>query len=134
MVERINSRKKNLGLTNFRGKKPTKEEVVIAKNYYDKEELTQLNALIEQYLIFATEQARRRVPMTMRDWIEKLHGFLTINDRNILKDAGKISHELMKEIAEKKFDEYKQVEAKEDTDFDEEALKAIESAKSRAKK
>lgn len=134
IVDRINSDKKNLGLTNFRGSKPTKEEVVIAKNYYDKEELLQLNALVEQYLIFATEQARRRVPMTMNDWIEKLHGFLTINDRNILQDTGKISHELMKEIAEKKFDKYKQAEAKQDVDFDEIALNAIESVKGRDKK
>src|SRR3989338_5709453 len=96
VVDRIDNDKKNLGLTSFRGAKPTKEEVVIAKNYYNAEELTQLNALVEQYLIFATEQARRRVPMTMNAWIEKLNGFLTINDRNILQDAGRISHELMK--------------------------------------
>ncbi|PIQ72015.1 hydroxyacid dehydrogenase [Candidatus Roizmanbacteria bacterium CG11_big_fil_rev_8_21_14_0_20_37_16] len=134
VVERIDSDKKNLGLTNFRGAKPTKEEVVIAKNYYNKEELAQLNALVEQYLIFATEQARRRVPMTMNDWIKKLHGFLIINDRNILHDAGKISHELMKEIAEKKFDEYKQGEATQDVDFDEVALQALESAKNKLKK
>ena len=133
IVERINSDKKNLGLTNFRGAKPTKEEIVIAKNYYNKEELSQLNALVEQYLIFATEQARRRVPMTMKDWIKKLHGFLTINDRNILHDAGKISHELMLEIANKKFEEYKQVEATQDVDFDEVALRALESAKNRKK-
>ena len=69
----------------------------------------------------------------MNDWIEKLHGFLTINDRNILQDAGKISHELMKEVAEKKFEEYKQVEAKQDVDFDKVALNAIESVKSRDK-
>ncbi len=134
VVERIDSSKKNLGLTTFRGRKPTKEEVIIAKNYYNAEELTQLNALVEQYLIFATEQARRRVPMTMKDWIEKLHGFLTINDRNILQDAGRISHELMVDIAEKKFDTYKQIEATQDVDFDEVALKAIENAKSRRKK
>jgi hypothetical protein len=67
--------------------------------------------------------------MTMNDWIEKLHGFLTINDRDILKDAGRISHELMKEIAEKKFDQYKKIEAKQDVGFDEAILKAIESAK-----
>src|SRR3989344_5873362 len=134
VVDRIASGKKNLGLTNFRGVKPMKEEVVIAKNYYNKEELIQLNALVEQYLIFATEQARRRIPMTMNDWIEKLHGFLAINDRNILQDAGKISHELMIEIAEKKFRKYKQVEAKQDVDFDKVALNAIESAKSRRKK
>src|SRR3989338_3483991 len=131
IANRIDSKKLNLGLTNYRGKKPTKEEIVIAKNYLNKEELNQLNALVEQYLIFATEQARRRVPMAMQDWIEKLHGFLTINDRNILHDAGKISHELMKEIAEKKFEEHKQIEAKQDVDFDESALKALEIAKGR---
>jgi len=133
VVERIDSDKKNLGLTNFRGAKPTKEEVAIAKNYYNKEELSQLNALVEQYLIFAAEQARRRASMTMKDWIEKLHGFLTINDRNILHDAGKISHELMLEITDKKFKKYKQVEAKQDVDFDEVALRALESAKNRKK-
>lgn len=133
VVERINGDKKNLGLTNFRGAKPTKEEVAIAKNYYNKEELSQLNALVEQYLIFATEQARRRIPMTMKDWIKKLHGFLTMNDRNILRDAGKISHELMIEVADKKFEEYKQVEAMQDVDFDEVALCALENAKNRKK-
>ena len=131
VVERMDSSKKNLGLTNFRGVKPTKEEVMIAKNYYNAEELTQLNALVEQYLIFATEQARRRVPMTMKDWILKLHGFLKLNGRNILVDAGKISHELAAEIAEKEFDEYKKIEATQDTGFDEVALKAIESAGNR---
>jgi hypothetical protein len=54
---------------------------------------------------------------------------LTINDRDILRDAGRISHELMKEIAEKKFDKYKKVEAKKDDGFDEVALNAIESAR-----
>ena len=133
VASRIDIGKKNLGLTTFRGAKPRKEEITIAKNYYNKEELTQLNALVEQYLIFATEQARRRIPMTMNDWIEKLHGFLTINDRNILQDAGKISHELMVEIAEIKFEEYKKIEAKEDTDFDAVALNALESAKNKLK-
>jgi hypothetical protein len=131
VVQRIDISKKNLGLTNFRGVKPTKEEAIIAKNYYNKEELAQLNALVEQYLVFATEQARRRVPMTMKDWIEKLHGFLNINDRNILKDAGKISHELMLEIAGKKFKVYKKREQSLDVDFDAVALKVLEDAKNK---
>ncbi len=131
VVARIDEKKEKLGLTYTRGATPTKEEVMIAKNYYTAEELAQLNALVEQYLIFATEQARRRVPMTMQDWIEKLHGFLTINDRNILQDAGKISHELMQEIADKKFVAYKKAEAAKDVDFDEVALKALASAKNR---
>lgn len=129
VVARIDEKKNKMGLTYTRGVQPTREEVIIAKNYYSAEELTQLNALVEQYLIFATEQARRRVPMTMQDWLEKLHGFLTINDRNILQDAGKISHELMQEIANKKFVAYKKFEAIKDIDFDEVALQALASAK-----
>ena len=84
---------------------------------------------MEQYLIFATEQARRRIPMKMSDWIEKLHGFLSLNERSILKDAGKISHGLMVEIAEKKFDVYKQIEAKKDIGFDENITKVLEDVK-----
>lgn len=131
VVSRIDVGKKNLRLAIFRGTKPRREEIVIAKNYYNKEALIQLNALVEQYLIFSTEQARRRIPMTMNDWIEKLHGFLTINDRNILQDAGRISHELTVEVADKKFDEYKKIEATEDIDFDEVALRATEGAKNK---
>jgi len=131
VVDRIDSGKNNLGLTNWRGAKPTKEEIIIAKNYLNEQELLQLNNLVEQYLIFAQGQAMRRVPMHMKDWIKKLHGFLTINDRSILQDAGKISHELMKEVAEKRFEEYKQIEAKQDVGFDEAALKAIGNAKQR---
>ncbi len=125
VVGRIDINKKNLGLTNFRGAKPTKEEAVIAKNYLNKEELLLLNNLVEQYLVFAEGQALSRIPMTMDDWIDKLHGFLKLNNRDILKDAGKISHEIMTELAEKKFNEYKKVEAKVDVDFDETVSKIL---------
>src|SRR3989304_5541568 len=83
---------------------PRKEDVVIAKNYLNEKELLALNNLVEQYLIFAEGQAMRRIPMQMKDWIEKLHGFLQLNDRNILRDAGKISHELAKELADSDFE------------------------------
>lgn len=104
--ERVNSSKHNMGLTNFRGKKPTKEEVLIAKNYLNETELLELNNLVEQYLIFAEGQAMRRIPMYMKDWINKLHGFLDINNRKISESIGKISHEIAKEIAEKEYDKY----------------------------
>lgn len=68
--------------------------------------------------------------MYMNDWINKLHAFLQINNKNILKDAGTISHELATEIAEKNFDEYKKSEAKKlDDDFDSVALHALEITK-----
>jgi hypothetical protein len=57
-------------------------------------------------LVFAEGQALRRVPMHMHDWITKLHGFLTINDRNILTHAGKISHQVAKDLAEAEYDTF----------------------------
>ncbi len=101
---RADNNKPNMGLTNWRGEKPRKQDVVIAKNYLDAEELAALNNLVEQYLVFAEGQAMRRIPMNMQDWIIKLDGFLKLNDRNILEHAGKISHEIAKQLAEKEYD------------------------------
>jgi hypothetical protein len=132
---RADSAQPYMGLTSWRGTKPRKEDVAIAKNYLKEPELLALNNLIEQYLVFAEGQAMRRVPMHMKDWIEKLHGFLTLNDRDILNDAGKVSHELAIQKAEKHFDEYKKSEAKSiDNDFDAVALQTIEIAKKRVVK
>jgi len=77
-----------MGLTSYRGAKVRKQDVTIAKNYLSEDELAALNNLVEQYLIFAQGQAMRRIPMHMTDWINKLDGFLTINDRDILNHAG----------------------------------------------
>lgn len=106
--ERADSEKLHMGLTNWRGAKVRKADVVIAKNYLDEAELRALNNLVEQYLIFAEGQAMRRIPMHMKDWIKKLDGFLTLNDRNILDHAGKISHQMAKELAEAEYDKYHQ--------------------------
>jgi hypothetical protein len=91
---RADSDKPNMGLTSYRGAKPRKQDVSIAKNYLAENELAALNNLVEQYLIFAEGQALRRIPMHMGNWIKKLDGFLTINDRDILTHAGRISHEM----------------------------------------
>ncbi len=105
--ERADSSKLNMGLTSWRGSQIRKNDVSIAKNYLNKSEISALNNLVEQYLIFAQGQAQRRVPMYMKDWINKLNGFLTLNDREILTHAGSISHEISKENAEKEYDKFK---------------------------
>lgn len=85
---------------------------------------------MEQYLIFAQGQAQRRVPMYMNNWIEKLNGFLTLNDREILNNAGNVSHELGKENAEREYKKFKETEQKTigAGDF-EKAIKKIEIKK-----
>ncbi len=103
---RADSAKQNMGLTTWRGAKVRKEDVAIAKNYLTEPELAALNNLVEQYLVFAEGQAMRRVPMHMKDWITKLHAFLTINDRDILTHAGRISHEMALEQAEAEYEKF----------------------------
>jgi len=103
---RADAAKPHMGLTSWRGAKVRKQDVSIAKNYLNEEELAALNNLVEQYLVFAEGQAMRRVPMHMSDWITKLHGFLTLNDRAILTHAGKISHELAKEFSEAEYEKF----------------------------
>src|SRR5690554_212327 len=128
--ERADSSKKNMGLTTWRGTQIRKTDVSIAKNYLNEEELFALNNLVEQYLIFAQGQAQRRVPMYMKDWVEKLNGFLTLNDREILNNAGSISHELGKANAEREYGKFKENRQKTigEGDF-EKAIKKIEVKK-----
>jgi hypothetical protein len=109
----------NMGLTNWEGARIRKSDVSIAKNYLNEEELRALNNLVEQYLIFAQSQAERRIPMTMQDWITKLEGFLTLNDRMVLQNAGKITAELAKAHAEQEFIEFRRHEDRLlESDFD----------------
>lgn len=103
---RASAEKPNMGLTTYRGAKVRKQDVSTAKNYLNEDELAALNNLVEQYLIFAQGQAMRRVPMTMQDWLKKLDGFLMINDRDVLNHAGKISHEIAKQLAETEYSKF----------------------------
>ena len=121
--ERVDAAKPNIGLTNWRGAVVRKQDIGIAKNYLTEPELAALNNLVEQYLIFATGQAMRRVPMHMVDWIKKLDAFLTLNDRDILTHAGRISHEMAQTKAELEYDKFKALADSAprpvDADFDE---------------
>ena len=109
--DRVDAAKPNLGLTNWRGAVIRKPDVVIAKNYLSEPELAALNNLVEQYLIFAQGQAMRRVAMHMADWITKLDAFLTLNERDILIHAGRISHEMAQTKAELEYDKFKALTA-----------------------
>jgi len=103
---RADSGKPHMGLTTWRGTKVRKQDVGIAKNYLTEKELLALNSLVEQYLLFAERQAKRRTPMHMADWIAKLDDFLSLNEENILPHAGKISHELALARAEQEYEKF----------------------------
>lgn len=131
---RADNAKTNMGLTNWRGNTPRKQDVGIAKNYLDETELLALNNLVEQYLVFATGQALRRTPMYMKDWIEKLNGFLSLNDREILTTAGKISHELAIAFAENEYELFRLKSIKEQDKLPDDFEKSLQEIKKIRKK
>ena len=105
---RVDSKKENIGLTNFKGKYPMKNETEIAKNYLTEEELNILNRMVSAYLDVAEINALDRHPMTMQDWIDELDFFLKMTRKDILKDSGKISHEQALKKAHEEYDKYMQ--------------------------
>lgn len=88
---RADSTKDNMGLTVFKGNHPRKDEVTVAKNYLNEDELNILNRITSAYLEFAELQAIRHKEMTMKDWIEKLDDFIKMSGSELLQNAGKIS-------------------------------------------
>ena len=134
---RADGSKPKMGLTSWRGDKVRKTDVTIAKNYLNEEELSALNNLVEQYLVFAEGQAMRRIPMHMNEWLEKLNGFLELNDRDILEHAGKISHDMAKELAESEYNKFNieriRLNDGKESDFDK-VVKQIETKAKRLSK
>ena len=122
IYNRANAEKENMGLKTWEGS-PTskihKYDVSVAKNYLTEEELGTLSRLVSAYLDLAEIQAERHIPMTMKDWEERLNGFLSMMDYGILQDKGKISAEVAKIHAESEFEKYRITQDKLfESDFD----------------
>lgn len=130
---RADAEKPNMGLTAWASGRVRKDDVTIAKNYLNEEEITALNLLVEQYLAFAEAQAQQRKPMYMKDWVKKLNDILTINERQILEHAGQVTRQLAEEIAASQYEKFKQkqrqLEKTESMQQLEADLKKIESEK-----
>ena len=98
-----------MGLTNWKNSpegKIIKSDVSIAKNYLIKEELQDLERIVSAFLDLAEARAARRIPMTMQDWAERIDKYLLADDRDILKNAGKISMAIAKDHAESEYEKY----------------------------
>lgn len=129
IVDRANHEKPNMGLTSWKTAqtgKIVKADVSIAKNYLLKDELEELNEIVEMYLDYANRQARRHIPMTMADWAEKLDAFLKFNDAEILQDKGKVTHEIAKAFAESEFEKYRVIQ---DSNYKSDFDKFLEDSK-----
>ncbi len=130
-AEMISSRadadKPYLGLTNFKGNYITQRDIGIAKNYLSENELKQLNLIVSMYLDFAELQATNGRLMKMQDWIQKLDDFLKASEKELLKNAGTVSHKNAMEKAKLEYEKYRKTEDKKYiSDFDRE-MKQLES-------
>ncbi len=133
IYQRANSQLPFMGMTNFKGNKPTKREASIAKNYLTEEELRILNRLVSAYLDIAEVNAMQRKPMYMKDWIEILDDFIKMSRQDVLTNAGKISAELAKKKAEVEYKQYKQKSADELSVVEKQFIESIEKANKKLK-
>ena len=113
IYERADAAKPNMGLTTWEAApngKIVKSDVSVAKNYLTEKEMRSLERIVSAYLDLAEDRAERHIPMTMEDWSKRLDLFLMADDREILKDAGKITAEIAKAKAETEFEKYRVIQ------------------------
>lgn len=118
-----------MGMTSFKGKRPTLAEAKIAKNYLNEDELDTLNHLVSAYLDLAELQALRRKPMYMKDWIARLDDYLRMTDSEVLQNAGKVSHALAEQKAKEEYQKFKQIHSLDLSPVEEAFVAAVETAK-----
>lgn len=133
IYNRVRSNKSYLGLTTWKNAPRgaiRKTDVIIAKNYLNKKELNGLNRIVTMYLDYAEMQAEKGIVMYMKDWVKKLDAFLQFNEKDILQNSGKISHEVAESLALKEFEKYKKTQDKNYiSDFDLFAKKLLKKSK-----
>ena len=108
----------NMGLSTWKNApngKILKSDVIVAKNYLKEKEIKELECIVTMYLDYADLQAERHIPMRMQDWVGKLDAFLNFNEYDILRDPGKVSHEVAIRLAQ---DEYERFRVEQDRTFE----------------
>ena len=131
IAERAKADQPNMGLQTFKNAphgKVLKGDISVAKNYLIEKEIKDLERIVSMYLDYAENQAAREIPMKMADWIQKLNAFLQFNEYQILKDAGKVRHDVAVRLAEK---EYKKFRIAQDKNFESDFDKEIKKLKGR---
>ena len=132
IAQRADATKPYMGLTSFKNEKSggrvTKLDVTVGKNYLSEQEISELNRLVGMYLDFAEGFARRRIPMKMTDWSERLDAFLKFNAYEVLENFGHVSRENAEARALSEYEKFREIQDRAFTsDFD----KIVENAKLR---
>ena len=122
IYNRADHTKQNMNLTSWKNSpngKIMESDVVIAKNYLTKEEIKDLERIVNAFLELAERRAERHIPMTMEDWSTRIDKYLLADDLDVLQNAGKISHEIAIDKALSEFEKYRVTQDKLfESDFD----------------
>ncbi len=106
IAARAIAQKPNMGLTTWKGGTVRKGDVLVAKNYLQEDEITELNRIVVMFLDFAEDQARRRKQIFLKDWKSRLDEFLRFNDRHVLPNAGRVSREDAEAQAVREYEQF----------------------------
>jgi len=127
IYERVDSNKDNLGLTSWKGSRITRKDTEIAKNYLTENEVDALNKIVMAYLDIAEVHALNQEPMYMKEWLQTIDDYLKMTRRDILENAGKISHKLAIEKAHKEYEQYVKKESLQLSKVEKDFLVAIDN-------
>lgn len=138
IAERANADQPNMGLKTWKNApqgRIQKTDVTVAKNYLEEDEIKALERIVSMYLDYAENQATRQIPMKMADWITKLDAFLQFNEYEVLTNAGKVSHEIAKALAEKQFEAFQITQDRSfESDFERESRRMLSEKKAVSRK
>jgi hypothetical protein len=138
IAERAQAGQPNMGLKTWKNAphgRIQKADVTVAKNYLEESEIKALERIVSMYLDYAENQAARQIPMHMADWVEKLDAFLKFNEYDVLKNAGAVSHEVAKELAEKQYETFHVVQDRSfESDFERASKKLLGQKRGTARK
>jgi hypothetical protein len=130
VVSRANPNLPNMALTSWKGKVVRKQDVYIAKNYLNEDEIDNLNRFVTVFLETAELRAKNRQDITMAFWKENIDKIILLNDKTMLQGKGNVSNEQMEQRVDELFETFnakrKIAEAKQADDEDLEELKALE--------
>ena len=129
IAERADATKPSMGLTTWKNApqgKILKSDIGVAKNFLIENEIKELERIVSMYLDYAENQAARQIPMRMADWVEKLDAFLEFNEYEVLTNAGKVSAEVAKRLAQEQYDRFRVAQDRAfESDFEKEIKRIV---------
>jgi len=133
IFERANFELPFMGLTVFKGNRPVKSEVTVAKNYMTKKELFALRRMVNAFFDMAELKASMQEPMYMRDWVKTLDKFTKDFGMGVLHGSGYISHDDAVKKAHKEYDKYRAQISDELTDVEKAYLDTLKEMEKKLK-